>query len=96
MPLVRPVKVQPVEVPVSEVEQAAETVTAGDDVTVKPDKPEPPVAPGIAQEMAADPVEAVAPAATDVGGPGSPVVIEFDDADAGLFPLPLVAFTVKV
>jgi hypothetical protein len=33
---------------------------------------------------------------TTVGAPGVPAVIEFDDADAGPFPLPFLAVTVKV
>ncbi len=94
--MVRPVKVQVVEDPVSEVEQAAGVVTEGDDVTVKPVSAEPPVAPGTTHEMAAEVAKVVAPAATDVGGPGSPVVIEFDGADDGEFPLAFLAVTVKV
>ncbi len=72
VPVVRPVKVQPVDAPVSEVEQAAGVATAGDDVTVNPVSAEPPLAAGIAQEMAADVATVVATAATAVGAPGLP------------------------
>lgn len=94
--MVRPVKAQVVDDPPSEVEQAAGVVTAGDDVTVKPDSPEPPLPAGIAQLMVADVAEAVATAATAVGAPGRFMVIEFDATDAGLFPLPFLATTVNV
>ena len=48
--MLRPVKVEPVDVPVSEVEQAAGVVTEGDDVTVKPVSVEPPLPAGIAHD----------------------------------------------
>jgi uncharacterized membrane protein len=93
--VLRPVKVQPVEVRVSEDEQAGGVVTAGDDVTVKPVSVEPPFA-GIAHEMATEVVDEVADATTDVGAPGLPVLIELDEDDAVPNPKPLEAVTVKV
>ena len=96
MPVVRPVKTQVVEDPMSEVEQAAGGPTAGDDVTVKPVRTEPPLLAGATQVMVAVVADAVATAVTPVGALGLPMVMEGDGADAGPFPLAFLAVTVKV
>ncbi len=93
---VSPVKAQPVDAPVSEVEQAAGVVTAGDDVTVNPVSAEPPLAAGAVQLTAIEVVGGAALAVTAVGAPGLPVVTAVDAAEAGPVPTPLVALTVKV
>ena len=66
----RPVKVQPVDAPVREVEHAAGVVTAGDDVTVKPVRALPPLLAGAVQLTASDVVVVPAVAVTPVGAPG--------------------------
>ncbi len=87
---------QEVEVPVSNVEHAAGAVTAGDEVTVNPDRVAPPLLAGTAQLMVADVAEVVATAVPMVGAPGVPRVIELDDADEAPVPLVFLAATVKV
>jgi uncharacterized membrane protein len=94
---VRPVKVQPVDDPVSEVEHAAGVVTAGDDVTVKPVRAVPPLLAGAVQAMLIEVVEAPAVADTPVGAPGVVAGMAAADGDEALpVPTPLVAVTVKV
>jgi len=92
-----PVKVQPVDAPVSEVEQAAGVATAGDDVTVKPVSAEPPLLAGAVQPMAIEVVVVPAVAVTPVGAPGVVAgMAAADGADAAPIPMALVAVTVKV
>jgi hypothetical protein len=54
------------------------------------------LAAGIAHEMAADVVDVVADATTEVGAPGRPVVTELDADDAVPVPTAFLAVTVKV
>ncbi len=97
MPLVSPVNTHEVEVPVSEVEQAAGVVTEGDDVTVKPVSAEPPLLAGAVHVMVADVANAVAVAVTPVGAPGVVAgMAAAEAAEAEPVPTPLVAVTVKV
>ena len=51
---------------------------------------------GSVQVMVAEVATAVAPAATPVGAPGVPTVIELDGVEAEPVPALLVAVTVKV
>ena len=51
---------------------------------------------GTVQLMVADVGDAVATAATPVGGLGLPIVMDGEAADAGPFPLAFLASTVKV
>ena len=92
----RPVKTQVVELPFSEVEQAAGVATAGADVTVNPVKAEPPLMAGMVQAMVAVVADAVALAVTAVGTPGVPTLIVFDVAETAPFPLAFLAVMVKL
>ena len=87
---------QVVDVPVSDVEQAAGVVTDGLEVTVNPVRAEPPLLAGSAQVMVAEVAAVVATAVTPVGAPGVPTVIELDGADEAPVPLAFLAATVKV
>ena len=71
-------------------------VTAGEDVTVKPVRGEPPVAVGRAQAMATEVVDVVADATTEVAALGRPVVTELEADEAVLLPRLFLAVTVKV